>query len=361
MATQLEPKGILIIQLRRIGDVLMCTPLIRAVRKKYPQAFIAFLTEEESRSILETNPHLNEVITWNKNKYQNWFYALKKIKEIRDKQFDWVIDLLGTPRTALASFLSGAPHRIGFAYRLRKIFYNHKVIPDREMKYGALYKLDSLSPLGIKSQDGKLELVVNSKAKSFAQKFLAENNLSASDFKITISPTARRRFNFWFLDRYAKVADWLIEKYSAKVILVWGPGERDIVEKIASLMKFRPLISSETSTLLELAAILEQGDLHLGNDNGTKHIATAVGVPTLTIYGPHPPTGWSYPDLSRHKFVKTNCPCSNNERKKHRCTKVTCLDSISVEEVQQVLDSILPNILKLKNKEVEKTKYSAVD
>jgi len=361
MAIQTEPKGILIIQLRRIGDVLMCTPVIRALRQKYPQSHLAFLTEEESKSILENNPNLNEIIVWNKNKYPNWFYALKKIKEIREKKFDLVVDLLGTPRTALASFLSGSKKRIGFAYRFRKIFYNLRVVPDQQEKYGALYKLDSLKPIGIESRDCKLDMVIDSKAKSFAQKFFTENDLSGSDFKITISPTARRRFNFWFLDRYAQVADGLKEKYSAKVILVWGPGEREIVEKIASLMKFKPIISAETTTLLELAAILEKCDLHVGNDNGTKHIATAVGVPTVTIYGPHSPVSWTYPDSSRHKFVKKNCPCVNNERKKHSCTKVTCLDSISVEDVQQVLDSIISNLPKLKKKEVGKTKYTAVD
>ncbi|HKZ21932.1 MAG TPA: glycosyltransferase family 9 protein [candidate division Zixibacteria bacterium] len=361
MATYTDPQRILIIQLRRIGDVLMCTPVIRALRQKYPQSHLAFLTEEESKSILENNPNLNQVIVWDKNKYSNWFYALKKIKEIRDKKFDLVIDLLGTPRTALASFLSGSKKRIGFAYRFRKIFYNLKVVPDQQEKYGALYKLDSLKPLRIEPRDCKLDMVIDSKAKSFAQKFFMENKISDSDFKITISPTARRRFNFWFLDRYAQVADGLMEKYSAKVILVWGPGEKEIVEKIASLMKFKPITSSETSTLLELAAILGQCDLHLGNDNGTKHIATAVGVPTVTIYGPHSPVSWTYPDSSQHKFVKKNCPCVNNERKKHSCTKVTCLDSISVDDVQQVLNSIISNLPKLKNQEVEKTKYSAVD
>jgi len=361
MATQTEPQRILIIQLRRIGDVLMCTPVIRALRQKYPQSHLAFLTEEESKAILENNPHLNEVIVWDKNKYKNWFYALKKIKEIREKKFELIIDLLGTPRTALASFLCGSQKRIGFAYRFRKIFYNIKVAPDQQEKYGALYKLDCLKPLAIESKDCRLDLFLNSQAKSFAQKFFTENKISDADFKITISPTARRRFNFWFLDRYAKVADWLIEKYSAKVILVWGSGEKEIVEKIASLMKFEPIISSETATLLELAAILEKCDLHLGNDNGTKHIATAVGVPTVTVYGPHSSVSWTYPDSSRHKFVKKSCPCANNERKKHSCTKVVCLDSISVEDVQQALNSIIPNLAKLKNKEVEKNKYSAVD
>ncbi len=339
----------------------MCTPVIRALRQKYPQSHLAFLTEEESKAILETNPNLNEVIVWDKNKYNNWFYALKRIKEIRDKQFDLVIDLLGTPRTALAAFLSGSQKRIGFAYRFRKIFYNFKVVPDQQEKYGSLYKLDSLKQLGIESKDSKLDLVLDSNAKSFAQKFFAESKILDSDFKITISPAARRRFNFWFLDRYAKVADWLMEKYSAKVILVWGPGEKEIVGKIASSMKFKPTISAETATLLELAAILEKCDLHLGNDNGTKHIATAVGAPSVTIYGPHSPVSWTYPDLSRHKFVKKNCACANNERKKHSCTKVVCLDSVSVADVQQVLDSIIPNLAKLKNKEVGKTKYTAVD
>ncbi len=361
MSISSEPKRILIIQLRRIGDVLMCTPLIRAVRQSYPQAHLAFLTEEESKAVLMTNPNLSEVIVWGKNKYKNWFYALKKIKELRDKRFDLVIDLLGTPRTAIASFLAGAKQRIGFAHRFRKNLYNIQVTPDKAEKYGAYYKLDALKPLGIESSDFRLELVLNTNVKKFAQKFYHTNQIQDSDLKISISPTARRRFNFWFLDRYAKVADSLIEKYGAKIILVWGPGEKEIVDKIASMMRFKPYIAPETRTVLDLAAILEKCDLHLGNDNGTKHIATAMGVPTVTIYGPHSPVSWTYPDSNRHKFVKKECPCAKQEKRKHSCTKVTCLDSISVEEVLKVLDSTIFSLPKFKNQEVEKAKRTAVN
>ncbi|OGC78399.1 MAG: hypothetical protein A2145_01740 [candidate division Zixibacteria bacterium RBG_16_40_9] len=356
-----EPKRILIIQLRRIGDVLMCTPVIRALRQRYPQCHLAFLTEEESKAVLLTNPNLNEVIVWDKNKYKNWLYVLKKIKEIRGKKFDTVIDLLGTPRTAMACFLSGAEQRIGFAYRFRENFYNIKVTPDKNEKYGACYKLDAVKPLGIESSDCRLELVLNTKVKNFAQEFYKDNQIQETDLKISISATARRRFNFWFLDRYAKLADGLIEKYGAKVILVWGPGEKEIVEKIASLMTFKPVVAWETPSLLELGAILEKCDLHLGNDNGTKHIATAVGVPTVTIYGPHSPVSWTYPDPNWHKFVKKECPCANKERRKHSCTKVTCLDLILVEEVQKLLDSTIPELPKFKNQEVEKAKHTAVN
>lgn len=361
MATSSEPKKILVIQLRRIGDVLMCTPVIRALRQKYPQCHLAFLTEEESKAILETNPNLNELLVWDKNKYKNWFYVLRKIKELREKKFDLVIDLLGTPRTALACFLSGARQRIGFAHRFRRNLYNLQVTPSKDEKYGACYKLDLLKPLGIESSDCRLELVLSTEVKRFAEKFYDTNRIQDSDLKILVSPTARRKFNFWFLDRYAKVADNLIEKYGAKAILVWGPGEKEIAEKVSSLMKFSPYISPETRTVLELAAILEKCDLHLGNDNGTKHIATAMGVPTVTIYGPHSPVSWTYPDPKWHKFVKKDCPCSNNERRKHSCTKVTCLDSISVEEVLKVLDSTISDLPKFKNQEVEKAKHTAVN
>ncbi len=339
----------------------MCTPLIRAVRQRYPQAHLAFLTEEESKAILENNLHLNELLIWQKDRYNNWFYALRKIKELREKKFDLVIDLLGTPRTALASFLSGAGQRIGFGYRFRENFYNLQVTPSKDEKYGACYKLDLLKPLGIESSNCKLELILNREVKKFAEKFYDTNKIQDSDLKISISPTARRRFNFWFLDRYAKVADSLIEKYGAKVILVWGPGEKEIVENIASQMKSKPNLAPETRTVLELAAILEKCDLHLGNDNGTKHIATALGVPTVTIYGPHSPVSWTYPDPKLHKFVKKDCPCANHERKKHHCTKVTCLDSISAEEVLKVLDSTIAGLPQYKKQEVEKAKHTAVN
>lgn len=340
----------------------MCTPALRALREKFPRSSIAFLTEKESASLLSENPYLDELIVWDKNKYGNPFYSVKKILQLRKKSFDMVIDFFGNPRSAWASFLSGAKYRIGYDLKGRGIFYNLKVSTDQTPKYAAQSRLDVLEILGVESKDVNLDFVSSQKSEEFAKRFFEEKNVESKDFVISVSPTSRRHFNRWPLERYAELGDWLINECSAKIILVWGPGEKTVVEKLASLMKKEPIISAPTPTLQELGAILKRSNLHVGNDNGTKHIAAAVGLPTLTIFGPHSEISWTFPDPSRHKWVKKSVDCPDCEKIKHKCKKLTCLEEIQVADVKENFLELLMGLESLKKKaEVAKTLRIATD
>ena len=319
----------------------MCTPAIRALRKHYPESFIAFLTEKESASLLTENPYLNELIVLDRDQYKNPIYIVKKIRELRKHSFDLVLDFFGNPRSAWICFLSGAKYRLGPDLKGRGILYNLKMQQDAQPRYAAQTRLDALQILGIESNDVKLDFFLSEKSKEFAISFFKRNKLTDKDLIISISPTARRHFNRWHLDRYAEICDWLISEHTAKIMLVWGPGEKEWVEKISQLTRNEVIISEPTPTLQELGAILEKCDLHIGNDNGTKHIAAAVGLPTITIYGPHSHISWTFPDEKRHKWIQKKVDCQDCEEIKHRCEKLICLDEIKVEEVKEKLIELL--------------------
>lgn len=356
------PQKILLIQLRRIGDVLMCTPALRALRANFPKSYIAFITEKESSDILTLNPYLDEVMVLEREKYRNPLYSLKKIWQIRKKRFDLVIDFLGNPRSAYISFLSGAKRRVGFNLPLRRFFYNVIIKSDQKPKYAAAHKLDALQALGIESFDLKLDFLIPDEAGIFAERFFKENGLDQNNLIISISPTSRRHFRRWPLERFARLADWLILRFKATIVLVWGPGERKVVERVKDLMKEKPLICWETENLFQLGAILKRCDLHIGNDNGTKHIAVAMGKPTISIYGPQDPVSWTYPDFSQHKFLKKKVNCPDCEKIKHKCTELSCLDLISVEDVQKVSLQLLKDHKKAKERRfVEKNQHLAID
>ncbi len=347
------------IQLRRIGDVLMCTPALRALRSRYKDSYIAFLTEKESSELLSLNPYLNEVIILDRQRYNDPLYSLGQIWKVRKSRFDLVIDFFGNPRSAYFSFLSGAKHRLGYGYPLRKHFYNMIIEDDQAPKYAAQNRLDALKISGIKDGEVNLDFFIPDQARRFAERFFRENEIDPKNLLISISPTSRRHFNRWSLERYARVADWLISQFDAKIILVWGPGEEGVVEEVKRSMKKQPIISWETKSLFELGAILEKCHLHIGNDNGTKHIAVAVGKPTITIYGPHSPISWTYPDSSRHRFLKKEVDCPDCDRIKHECTKLSCLNLITVEDVEKTFTQLLSE-LKEKMK-LEKLEHLAVD
>jgi ADP-heptose:LPS heptosyltransferase len=357
-----DPRNILIIQLRRIGDVLLCTPAIKALRARFPKSHIAFLVERESADILTLNSYLDEVIVLNRQSYRNPLYSLRKIWQIRKRGFDLVIDFLGNPRTAYISFLSGASRRIGYDVPGRKLYYNLLLRDDRRPKYSAVQKLEALKMVGINATDPRLDFSISDEARLFSRKFFQQAGVDRGKLIISISPTSRRHFRRWHVARFARLADWLTSRFQATVILVWGPGEKGVVEEVEGLMKQKPVISPETGSLFQLGAILENCDLHVGNDNGTKHIAVAMGKPTITIYGPQDPVNWTYPQPSRHKFLKKNVNCPDCDKMKQRCRELSCLDEITVEDVQEVFLELLRDLEKSKERElVEKIERLAVD
>jgi heptosyltransferase-3 len=344
-----KPRRILIIQLRRIGDVLMCTPAIRALRKMFPESFISFLTEIESEAVVRLNPYLDDRIILDKKRYGNFFYLLKIVRDLRKKKFDLAIDFFGTPRSSYFTFFSGARYRLGFDLPYRKVLYNLSTPRGTGMEYAALSRLNALKIIGVQSDDCKLDFFLSDEARQFADSFFQKEGLNCDDLIISVSPTSRRRFNFYSLERYAQICDWLIQEYSAKIILVWGPGEEGFVKEINSRMKNKPFISPLTPTLMELGAILERCNLHIGNDNGIKHIATTVGKPTFTIYGPNSPLSWTFPDPLRHGYIKKEVNCQDCENEKHRCKSLECLDH-KMEEVKIKLLKFLNSLKELKEK-----------
>ena len=340
----------------------MCTPAVRALRSRYKNSHIAFLTEKDSSDLLSLNPYLDEVIVLEREKYRNPLYSLKKIWQTRGKRFNLVIDFLGNPRSAYFSFLSGAKRRIGYDLPWRRFFYNMMVRNDQTPKYAAVHKLEALKPLGIEGFDVKLDFFVTDEADIFAERFFKENELDQNNLIISISPTSRRHFRRWSLERFARLADWLVSQFRANVILIWGPGEKEVVEKVKRLMKEKPLISPQTENLFQLGAILKRCDLHVGNDNGTKHIAVAMEKPSITIYGPQDPISWTYPDPSRHKFLKKGVDCPDCDKTKQKCTELSCLGLITVEDVQKVLVQLLKDLKKTTEKRfVEKIERLTVD
>jgi heptosyltransferase-3 len=358
----IDSKRIMLIQLRRIGDVLMCTPALRALRKHLPRSHIVFLTEGECADILALNPYLDELLVLDRERYGNPLYWLKKVWQIRRKRFDLVIDYLGNPRSAYISFISGAKLRVGYDLPGRRFLYNRLVKNEGKTGYAAAQKLEALKRVGIESTDLKLDFLLPKEAELFAQRFFREEGIDRSRLVISISPTSRRSFRRWPQERFAQLADWLIHRFGAMVILVWGPKEKEIVERIQHLMKEKPVISWRTKSLFELGAVIRECDLHLGNDNGTKHIAVAVDKPTITIYGPQDPKSWTYPDPSRHRFLKKEVDCPDCDKIKHGCVKLSCLDKITVEDVQGVLLQLIRDLKENKERSlVQKIENLAVD
>ena len=334
----------LVIQLRRIGDVLLSTPVVRAIKEAKPGIYLAFLTESEAAPILAASPHLDELIVWERQHYGKLGYLWNVIRDIRAKQFDAVIDLQGSSRTALIGLLSGATTRIGFDYRGRSLLYNAKVARSAAPKYGPAFKLDILKPLGIDSTNMLPEFHIPESIRNQLTEGDSKPFRKNTPFTIAISPVSRRWYKRWPLENFAELTKWLIEEFNAQVILLCGPGESEEINWIADEVKHGSVIRAPAQTLFEVAAHLENSDLLISNDNGIKHLATALGISTFTLFGPSEPVSWTYPDPQKHRFIRGACTCEGNNRRRSKCTGPACLTGLSASEVKRSLFPFLRDI-----------------
>lgn len=330
---ELKPDAkILVIQLRRIGDVLLTTPVLRALRRKFTEAQIDFLVEKPGAEILAGNPYINNLLIYDKKDHFQW------IRRLRAEKYDLILDFLGNPRTAWIVGLSGAKYRLGFIRRGRDFVYNVKVKPDQVPKYVPAHKLDLLKPLGIEANNINLDLIVSASAQARIQKFLAKEKILPSDMLVGISPTSRRQARRWLKQGFAEIADCLMQKYQAKVIFLWGPGEETYIDDIISLMKKRP-IKSPALSIAESIALTNSLKLFIGNDNGPMHIAQGLKIPSIVLFGPTQSANWNEPGPN-NIAVKADVTCL--ECNKQECDCMCCMERISVQMVEEAIKKVVP-------------------
>jgi len=331
------PQRILVIQLRRIGDLLLATPMFRALRAAYPAAEITLLVERPFEPVVRCNTHLDHVIV--SERKQSLARNLRDIVALRRARYDLVIDFLGKPRTALWSWLTGAPRRIGYAAPGRRFFYTDNATVERPDDYTVLHKAVLLQPLGIAVTDLRLEFPVAAADQAWARDHLAALGAGAGARLAAIAPGTRREDKLWPADRFAAVADRLVEAHGLTPLFICGPGEEDQIEAVRRLMKRPSLAGAERPPLPRVQALLERCALFVGNDTGLRHMAVAAGLPTVAIFGQPRAVNWTPPDDPRHRSLDIDPDC------KRHCTFPQCgrecLTGISVEAVLQAVDGVL--------------------
>ena len=335
---QPSPKHILLIKLRYLGDVVLCTPLLPLLRKHFPDATITFLVNPGTAGVLQGNPYIDEV--WVSPR-QPWWQQWKFIQRVRKAKFDMVIDLTDGDRSAFLSRLTGASTRLGYnrEQRWRGKFYS-QILPSA---YGSMHMVDyhqqALTGLGIQEATGDPEIYVNADGQPENQTAIDDVFPKGQSF-VLLHPTARYTFKAWPLERFAAVADWLAGK-GFLVGLIGSQREILIGQQIINLTKHAPVNLMGKTRLAQLTALMKQSQLLIGNDGGPMHIAAAVGCPALGLFGPTDPAVWS-PRGPKVKVIYKGLDCRACFYPGCSRGEESCMRQISVEEVCQAAQSLLP-------------------
>ena len=328
------PKKILIIQLRRVGDVVFTLPVLRILRENFPSAQIDFLVEKPSDQLVSLNPYVSRVLTYDRRRSFSW------IREVRSERYDWVLDFHSNGRTLWLTFFSGASVRAGFDGPVtRRLVYNRR-FKTSDRKYLVEQKLDILRQLGLDAGSWSWDLQVPAPEMKWAEQFLKENGIGPNEKIVGIAPATRRPIRTWIAERFSEVARNMVRD-SHPVLFLWGLGEKDFIDGIVKDVGPGKVIVPPNTSLLQLAALIAKCSAVLAVDNGPKNMAVALGVPTATLSGPTNPLSFNPHEDPSHVLIRDEklfcIACGLNA-----CPyKHECMENIRVETVTRKLRELL--------------------
>lgn len=340
-----EYKRILIIRLDKIGDVLLSTPVIKAVRDAYPASYIAFMVQPYARDIVKGNPYLNEVIVYDKSGDEKSFIGnLRFLSRLRRDRFDLAIILHPNNRSHMLAFLAGIPVRIGYDRKLGILLT--KRIPHTKqlgLKHERDYALDVVRYLGIEPKDKALYMPIDDNSEGKIKHLLGQNGIKESDLIIAVNPGASCPSKKWPLENYIKAVDELAAKYGAKIIIISGKKEKTLGDRLAESLKAKAINLAGRTTVSDLASVLKRSRILISNDSGPVHIACAVGTPVIAIFGRSDPglspARWAptgVKDVVFHKDVGCGVCLAHDCRIGFKCLK-----AVTPEEVVEAAGKLL--------------------
>lgn len=325
-----EVRKILIRSVNWIGDAILTTPAISALRKNFPMAEISILAKPYVSEIFKENPDIDDIILYKKS---GLIERLRFIKKLREKRFDLAVLFQNAFEAALMTFLSRIPIRLGYATDGRGFLLSPSIPVRIETlkKHHLEYYVDLLREAGISAEKGPLVLRLKETERRWASEFLKEKIWKEDARLVGINPgAAYGSAKRWYSERFASIADRLI-KEGIMVIIFGGPGENHIVEDIKSRMTSTPIITSGNTSIRQLASLIERCSLFLSNDTGPMHMATALKVPVVGLFGSTDPNATGpVGEGNRFIYKKADCsPCFLRE-----CPKdFICMDLITAKEV----------------------------
>jgi len=357
------PKRILIVNPFGIGDVLFTTPLIRAVRRAFPESRIGYLCNRRTERILRDNPHLDVLFVYEKDEFVGLWRASRRrglrylaslVRQIRRERFELLIDLSLGERYALVMALLGVPRRIGFDYRRRGRFLTQRLwIDGYRDRHVVDYYRQLLQFIGIHLIENALELQASEDDERWAEVWLQEHRLTRQYPLVGVVPAGGvswgidAPFRRWSFEGFAAVGDALIERRRAQVILFGEQADALICRTVAGLMK-RPAIDVSGQTNLgQFISLLGHLDLVICNDGGPLHLAVSQGVRTVSIFGPVDPRVYGpYPkDTNRHWVIRKEAlpcrPCYHQFKLPPCPYERACLTTIGPEEVIEACAEML--------------------
>lgn len=339
---------ILIVRLRLIGDVVFTTPLVRALRRRYPDAHIAYVVEPSAAPVLQGNPHLDEIIIAPRRR------GLARLRDdvalarrLRRMRFDMALDLHGGPRSAWLAWASGAPTRIGYSIKGRSWMYTHVVprVADLAPRHSVVNQWDLLTPLGINGcspDQDPVEMVEDAAAAARVATRLDAAGISPSAPLVVIHLSAGNPFRRWPASSFTDVVVGLAQADPRRrILLTAGPSDGEVRHQVLEAARTR-LHSPESVPVMddwglaELRVLVARAAVYIGGDSGPVHVASTTSTPIVELLGPTPAERsrpWRESRLPAEIVDAGHLPCRPCNQRRCEPGDFRCLTGISPDRV----------------------------
>ena len=320
---------VLLIRLRLIGDVVLSTPLVRALRRAFPDASLSYLVERDAAAVVSGNPHLDEVIVVERTRgVARIVDDVRLARRLRQERFDVVIDMHGGPRSSWLALATGAPQRIGYDIAGRHWMYTRTVPRARELRprHSVVNQWDLLNAIeGWRGGDpdpaqDAVEMALDEAADRRIAGRLERAGVEPDLELIVVHVSASNPFRRWPEPAFAEVVSSLVRESPARrVVLSSGPSDRPAADRIAA--SARDLLPAESRArvidfgefdISELRALVGRSRLFIGGDTGPLHVAATTATPIVAIYGPTLPARsapWRRRDIPSESVEITGLAC----------------------------------------------------
>jgi len=332
MRTEPAPNRILIRCPNWVGDAVMATPALRAVRNAFPESRITLLCKPGIAEVLSGLPFYDETVDAPGKGSGPGLMSVASA--LRKRRFDLALILTHSFRSALVACLAGARRRVGYDLQGRGFMLTDALQAPMEGRkkrpeYMAEEYLRIISFVGCTSSRRCPELAVTPEAMSLSQEILAPADAETKGPLVGIAPGASfGPSKLWYAEKWAAVADGLAERFGASIVILTAPAEYDVYRQIESKMSVRPVhVDEKLMSLPLLKALVSRLKLLLCTDSGARHVAVGFGVPTVVIMGPTDPR-YTATDCEKGAVIREEVDCGPCQQKvcttDHRCmTRIT--------------------------------------
>ncbi len=336
-------RSILVIRLYFLGDVLLSTPVIEALKDRFPDARLSVLIKKRALGILEGNPSVDETIIYDEpERYHNPVWQLKLASRLRRARYDLAVDLTGDLRSSLLllaaepGFRTGVNHA-GFGRLL------DRRIPYRSTGPVVDHLLSALLPLGIDVGERAPSLYLTEEESTRARDLLESHGIAAGERFVMLSPGAGSRLKRWGPERFGSLAERIKRELGLSSIVTGAPGDRSLADAVVASSGGTAVSLAGATDIRLLAAVAAEAEIFVGNDSGPMHITASQGTPIVGLFGASTPERFA-PRGAPSRVIWHRFDCSPCDQRHCERPHQSCMDAIGVGEVLGAVTELLSEV-----------------